>query len=169
MIITENVKKFFTLPTTKYALQHEDWGSFFTIAEKHSREIYPANTLELFNLMRDIVIIARALDKDCINRAGFIPTGFSHSPNSEILDLTSMTDVNAIHQLALLYPEVRTIIIPNNITSIDSSAFCCGHSVKMIYKGTIAEFNAKLRANMNSYVINFVHCSDGDIQTGGVV
>lgn len=164
MKITENVKKFFTLPITKYALQHEDWGSFFTIAERHSREIYPANTSELFNLMREIVVVARTLDKDCIDKAGFIPTGFSHSPDSHILDLTSMTDVSEIHQLAFLYPKMTTVIIPNNITSIDAAAFCCGHKVKMIYKGTIAEFDTKLRANMNSYVISEICCSDGCIQ-----
>lgn len=168
MRLSVNVKKLFTLPTTEYALKHEDWGSFFTIAERHSREIYPADSDGLFNLMREIVVVARTLDKDCIDKAGFIPTGFSHSPDSEILDLTSMTDVKDIHQLAFLYPEVRTIVIPNNINFIDSSAFCCEHSVKMIYKGTIAEYDAKLRANMNSYVISEVWCYDGCVQVGGV-
>ena len=114
--------------------------------------------------MRDIVAVARTLDKDCIDKASFIPTRFSHSPDSQILDLTSMTDVSEIHQLAFLYPEMTTVIIPGNITSIDAAAFCCGHKVKMIYKGTIAEFDTKLRANMNSYVISEVCCSDGCIQ-----
>lgn len=164
MKLSENVKKFFNLLTVKYALQHENWDSFFTIAENYSRETYPGDSAGRFNLMRDIVVVARTLDKDCVDKAGFIPTGFSHSPNSHILDLTSMTDVSEIHQLAFLYPEMTTVIIPGNITSIDAAAFCCGHKVKMIYKGTIAEFDTKLRANMNSYVINSVSCSDGFIQ-----
>ena len=164
MKLSENVKKFFTLLTVKYALQHEYWDSFFNIAERHSRETYPGDSAGRFNLMRDIVAVARTLDKDCVDKAGFIPTGFSHSPDSHILDLTSMTDVSEIHQLAFLYPEMTTVIIPSNITSIDAAAFCCGHKVKMIYKGTIAEFDTKLRANMNSYVISEVCCSDGCIQ-----
>ena len=114
--------------------------------------------------MRDIVAVARTLDNDYVDKAGFIPTGFSHSPNSQILDLTSMTNVSEIHELAFLYPEMTTVIIPNNIISIDAAAFCCGHKVKMIYKGTIAEFDVKLRANMNSYVISEICCSDGLIQ-----
>lgn len=164
MKLSENVKKFFTLLNIKYALQHENWDSFFTIAERHSRETYPGDSAGRFNLMRDIVVVARTLDKDCVDKAGFIPTGFSHSPNSHILDLTSMTDVSEIHHLAFLYPEMTTVIIPSNITFIDADAFYCGHKVKMIYKGTIAEFDTKLRANMNSYVINSVSCSDGFIQ-----
>lgn len=164
MKLSENVKKFFTLLNIKYALQHEDWDSFFNIAERHSREIYPYSSAGRFDLMRDIVVVARTLDKDCIDKAGFIPTGFSHSPDSQILDLTSMTDVSEIHQLAFLYPEMTTVIIPSNIISIDAAAFCCGHKVKMIYKGTIAEFDTKLRANMNSYVISEICCSDGCIQ-----
>ena len=59
---------------------------------------------------------------------------------------------------------MTTVIIANNRFSIDAAAFCCGHKVKMIYKGTIAEFDTKLRANMNSYVISEVYCSDGCIQ-----
>ena len=164
MKLSENVKKFFTLLTTKYTLQHEDWDSFFTIAENYSRETYPGDSAGRFNLMRDIVAVARTLDKDCVDKAGFIPTGFSHSPNSHILDLTSMTAVSEIHQLAFLYPEMTTVIIPSNIVSIDAAAFCCGHKVKMIYKGTIAEFDTKLRANMNSYVISEICCSDGCMQ-----
>ena len=164
MKLSENVTKFFTLLNIKYALQHENWDSFFTIAERHSREIYLGNSSEIFNFMRDIVAVARTLDKDCVDKAGFIPTGFSHSPDSQILDLTSMTDVSEIHRLAFLYPEMTTVIIPSNITTIDAAAFCCGHKVKMIYKGTIAEFDTKLRANMNSYVISEVCCSDGCIQ-----
>ena len=164
MKLSEDVKKFFTLLNVKYALQHEDWDSFFNIAERHSREIYPYSSAGRFDLMRDIVAVARTLDKDCVDKAGFIPTGFSHSPDSQILDLTSMTNVNEIHQLAFLHPEMTTVIIPSNIISIDADAFYCGHKVKMIYKGTIAEFDAKLRANMNSYVISEVCCSDGCIQ-----
>ena len=164
MKLSENVRKFFTLLTTTYALQHENWDSFFTIAENYSRETYPGDSAGRFNLMRDIVVVARTLDKDCADKAGFIPTGFSHSPDSQILDLTSITDVSEIHQLAFLYPEMTTVIIPNNIISIDAAAFCCGHKVKMIYKGTIAEFDTKLRANMNSYVISEICCSDGCIQ-----
>ena len=164
MKLSENAKKFFNLPTTKYALQHGDWDSFFNIAERHSRELHLVTTLDLFTFMREIVIVARTLDKDCIDKVGFIPTGFSHSPDSHILDLTSMTSVSEIHQLAFLYPEMTTVIIPSNITSIDAAAFCCGHKVKMIYKGTIAEFDTKLRDNMNSYVISEVCCSDGCIQ-----
>ena len=164
MKLSENVKKFFTLLNIKYALQHEDWDSFFNIAENYSREIYPYSSAGRFDLMRDIVVVARTLDNDCVDKAGFIPTGFSHSPDSPILDLTSMTDVSEIHQLAFLYPEMTTVIIPSNITTIDAAAFCCGHKVKMIYKGTIAEFDAKLRANTNSYVISEVCCSDGCIQ-----
>lgn len=139
---------------------------FFTAAENYSRETYPGDSAGRFNLMRDIIVVARTLDKDCVDKAGFIPTGFSHSPDSHILDLTSMTDVSEIHQLAFLYPEMTTVIIPNNIISIDAAAFCCGHGhkVKMIYEGTIAEFDTKLRANMNSYVISEVCCSDGCIQ-----
>ena len=164
MKLSEDVKKFFTLPNVKYALQHERWDSFFNIAERHSREIYPYSSAGRFDLMRDIVAVARTLDKDCIDKAGFIPTGFSHSPDSQILDLTSMTDVSEIHQLAFLYPEMTTVIIPSNIISIDADAFYCGHKVKMIYKGTIAEFDTKLRSNANSYVISEVCCSDGCIQ-----
>ena len=164
MKLSENVKKFFTLLNIKYALQHEYWDSFFNIAERHSRETYPGDSAGRFNLMRDIVAVARTLDNDCVDKAGFIPTGFSHSPDSPILDLTSMTDISEIHQLAFLYPEMTTVIIPNNIISIDAAAFCCGHKVKMIYKGTMAEFDTKLRANMNSYVISAVCCSDGLIQ-----
>ena len=164
MKLSENVKKFFTLLTVKYALQHENWDSFFTIAENYSRETYPGDSAGRFNLMRDIVAVARTLDNDCVDKAGFIPTGFSHSPDSPILDLTSMTDVNKIHQLAFLYPKITTVIIPSNIISIDAAAFCCGHKVKMIYKGTIAEFDVKLRANMNSYVISEICCSDGCMQ-----
>ena len=163
MKLSEDVKKFFTLLNIKYALQHENWDSFFTIAENYSREIYRYSVAGRFNLMRDIVVVARTLDKDCVDKAGFIPTGFSHSPDSQILDLTSMTDVSEIHQLAFLYPEMTTVIIPSNIISIDD-AFYCGHKVKMIYKGTMAEFDTKLRANMNSYVISAVCCSDGLIQ-----
>lgn len=164
MKLSEDVKKFFNLLNVKYALQHEDWDSFFNIAERHSCEIYRYSSAGLFTLMRDIVAVARTLDKDCVDKAGFIPTGFSHSPDSQILDLTSMTDVSEIHQLAFLYPEATTVIIPNNITSIDSGAFCCGHYIKMIYKGTMAEFEAKLKANMDSYIINSVYCSDGCIK-----
>lgn len=164
MKLSENVKKFFTLLNIKYALQHENWDSFFTIAENYSHETYPGDSAGRFNLMRDIVVVARTLDKDCVDKAGFIPTGFSHSPDSQILDLTSMTAVSEIHQLAFLYPEMTTVIIPSNIISIDADAFYCGHKVKMIYKGTIAEFDTKLRANMNSYVISAVCCSDGLIQ-----
>lgn len=164
MKLSEDVKKFFNLLTVKYALQHERWDSFFNIAERHSREIYPYSSAGRFDLMRDIVVVARTLDKDCVDKAGFIPTGFSHSPNSHILDLTSMTNISEIHQLAFLYPEMTTVIIPNNITSIDADAFYCGHKVKMIYKGIIAEFDTKLRDNMNSYVISEVCCSDGCIQ-----
>lgn len=164
MKLSEDVKKFFNLLTVKYALQHENWDSFFNIAERHSREIYPGNSSEIFNLMCDIVAVARTLDKDCVDKAGFIPTGFSHSPDSHILDLTSMTDVSEIHRLAFLYPEMTTVIIPSNITSIDADAFYCGHKVKMIYKGTMAEFDTKLRDNMNSYVISEICCSDGCIQ-----
>lgn len=164
MKLSEDVKKFFNLLNIKYALQHEDWDSFFTIAESYSREIYRYSSAGRFTLMRDIVAVARTLDKDCVDKAGFIPTGFSHSPDSQILDLTSMTDVSEIHQLAFLYPEMTTVIIPSNITSIDSSAFCCSHAVKMIYKGTMAEFDTKLRDNMNSYVISEICCSDGCIQ-----
>lgn len=164
MKLSEDVKKFFTLLNIKYALQHENWDSFFNIAERHSRETYPGDSVGRFNLMRDIVAVARTLDNDCVDKAGFIPTGFSHSPDSQILDLTSMTAVSEIHQLAFLYPEMTTVIIPNNIISIDADAFYCGHKVKMIYKGTIAEFDTKLRDNMNSYVINSVSCSDGLIQ-----
>ena len=164
MKLSENVKKFFTLLNIKYALQHENWDSFFNIAERHSRETYLGDSAGRFNLMRDIVAVARTLDKDCVDKAGFIPTGFAHSPNSHVLDLTSMTDVSEIHQLAFLYPEMTTVIIPNNIISINAAAFCCGHKVKMIYKGTIAEFDTKLRANMNSYVISEICCSDGCIQ-----
>lgn len=164
MKLSEDVKKFFNLLTVKYALQHERWDSFFNIAERHSREIYPYSSAGRFTLMRDIVAVARTLDKDCVDKAGFIPTGFSHSPDSQILDLTSMTNVSEIHQLAFLYPEMTTVIIPSNITSIDADAFYCGHKVKMIYKGTIAEFDTKLRDNMNSYVISEICCSDGCIQ-----
>ena len=164
MKLSENVKKFFNLLTVKYALQHENWDSFFTIAENYSRETYPGDSAGRFNLMRDIVAVARTLDNDCVDKAGFVPTGFSHSPNSHILDLTSLTDVSEIHQLAFLYPEMTTVIIPNNIIAIDAAAFCCGHKVKMIYKGTIAEFDVKLRANMNSYVISEICCSDGCMQ-----
>ena len=164
MKLSEDVKKFFTLLNVKYAVQHDDWDSFFNIAERHSREIYPYSSAGRFDLMRDIVAVARTLDKDCVDKAGFIPTGFSHSPDSQILDLTSMTDVSEIHQLAFLYPEMTTVIIPSNIISIDADAFYCGHKVKMIYKGTIAEFDTKLRANMNSYVISEVCCGDGCIQ-----
>ena len=164
MKLSEDVKKFFTLLNIKYTLQHEDWDSFFTIAERHSREIYPYSSAGRFDLMRDIVVVARTLDKDCVDKAGFIPTGFSHSPDSQILDLTSMTDVSEIHQLAFLYPEMTTVIIPRNITTIAADAFCCGHKVKMIYKGTMAEFDTKLRANTNSYVISEICCSDGCIQ-----
>ena len=164
MKLSENVKKFFNLLTVKYALQHERWDSFFNIAERHSREIYLGDSAGRFNLMRDIVAVARTLDSDCVDKAGFIPTGFSHSPNSQILDLTSMTDVSEIHQLAFLYPEMTTVIISSNITSIDADAFYCGHKVKMIYNGTIAEFDTKLSANMNSYVISEICCSDGCIQ-----
>lgn len=167
MRLSENVKKLFTLPTTEYALKHEDWHSFFIIAERHSREIYPADISGRFNLTNDIVAIARTLDKDCIDKAGFIPTGFTHS-DSEILDLTSMTQVTEIHQMAFMYLQLKTVIIPNNITDIDAAAFCCGHKVKMIYKGTIAEYDAKLRANMNSYVISEVYCYDGYVQVGEV-
>ena len=164
MRLSENVKKFFNLPTTKYALQHEDWDSFFNIAERHSRELRLFTTLDLFNFMREIVVVARTLDKDCIDKVGFLPTGFAYSCDSAIIDLTSMTGVSEIRQVAFLYPEATTVIIPNNITSIDSSAFCCGHYIKMIYKGTMAEFEAKLKANMDSYIINSVYCSDGCIQ-----
>ena len=164
MKLSEDVKKFFTLLNIKYALQHEDWDSFFTIAENYSCEIYRYSVAGRFNLMRDIVVVARTLDKDCVDKAGFIPTGFSHSPDSQILDLTSMTAVSEIHQLAFLYPEMTTVIIPSNITSIDAAAFCCGRRVKMIYEGTIAEFDTKLRANTNSYVISEICCSDGCIQ-----
>lgn len=164
MKLSEDVKKFFTLLNIKYALQHEDWDSFFTIAENYSCEIYRYSVAGRFNLMRDIVVVARTLDKDCVDKAGFIPTGFSHSPDSHILDLTSMTSVSEIHQLAFLYPEMTTVIIPSNIISIDAAAFCCGRRVKMIYEGTIAEFDAKLRANTNSYVISEICCSDGCIQ-----
>ena len=164
MKLSEDVKKFFNLLTTKYSLQHENWDSFFTIAENYSHETYSGDSAGRFNLMRDIVIVARTLDKDCVDKAGFIPTGFSHSPDSQILDLTSMTAVSEIHQLAFLYPEMTTVIIPSNIISIDAAAFCCGHKVKMIYKGTMAEFDIKLRANMNSYVISEICCSDGLIQ-----
>lgn len=164
MKLSEDVKKFFNLLIVKYALQHERWDSFFNIAERHSREIYLGDSVGRFNLMRDIVVVARTLDKDCVDKAGFIPTGFSHSPDSPILDLTSMTDVSEIHQLAFLYPEMTTVIIPNNIISIDADAFYCGHKVKMIYKGTIAEFDTKLRDNMNSYVISEICCNDGCIQ-----
>ena len=164
MKLSEDVKKFFNLLNIKYALQHENWDSFFTIAERHSRETYPGDSAGRFNLMRDIVAVARTLDKDCVDKAGFIPIGFSHSPDSQILDLTSMTDVSEIHQLAFLYPEMTTVIIPNNIISIDADAFYCGHKVKMIYKGTMAEFDTKLRSNANSYVISAVCCSDGLIQ-----
>lgn len=164
MKLSEDVKKFFTLLNVKYALQHEDWDSFFNIAESYSREIYRYSSAGRFTLMRDIVAVARTLDNDCVDKAGFIPTGFSHSPDSHILDLTSMTDVSEIHQLAFLYPEMTTVIIPSNITSIDADAFYCGHKVKMIYKGTMAEFDTKLRANMNSYVISEICCSDGCIQ-----
>lgn len=164
MKLSEDVKKFFNLLTVKYALQHEYWDSFFTIAENYSRETYLGDSAGRFNLMRDIVVVARTLDNDCVDKAGFIPTGFSHSPNSHILDLTSMTNVSEIHHLAFLYPEMTTVIIPNNIISIDADAFYCGHKVKMIYKSTIAEFDTKLRANMNSYVISEICCSDGCIQ-----
>ena len=164
MKLSEDVKKFFNLLTVKYALQHERWDSFFTIAERHSRETYSGDSAGRFNLMRDIVAVARTLDDDCVDKAGFIPTGFSHSPNSQILDLTSMTAVSEIHQLAFLHPEMTTVIIPSNITSIDAAAFCCGRKVKMIYKGTMAEFDAKLRSSANSYVISAVCCSDGCIQ-----
>lgn len=164
MRLSENAKKFFNLLNIKYALQHEDWDSFFNIAENYSCEIYRYSPAGRFTLMRDIVVVARTLDNDCVDKAGFIPTGFSHSPDSQILDLTSMTNVSEIHQLAFLYPEMTTVIIPSNITSIDAAAFCCGHKVKMIYKGTIAEFDTKLRANTNSYVISEVCCSDGLIQ-----
>ena len=164
MKLSEDVKKFFTLLNIKYALQHEDWDSFFNIAERHSREIYPYSISGRFNLMREIVIVARTLDKDCVDKAGFIPTGFSHSPDSQILDLTSMTNVNEIHQLAFLHPEMTTVIIPSNITSIDAAAFCCGRKVKMTYKATMAEFDAKLRSSANSYVISEICCSDGCIQ-----
>lgn len=164
MKLSEDVKKFFNLLIVKYALQHEDWESFFNIAERHSREIYRYSSAGRFTLMRDIVVVARTLDKDCVDKAGFIPTGFSHSPDSQILDLTSMTNVNEIHQLAFLHPEMTTVIIPSNITSIDADAFYCGHKVKMIYKGTIVEFDTKLRANMNSYVVSEICCSDGCIQ-----
>ena len=164
MKLSEDVKKFFNLLIVKYALQHEDWESFFNIAERHSREIYRYSSAGRFTLMRDIVAVARTLDKDCVDKAGCIPTGFSHSPDSQILDLTSMTDVSEIHQLAFLYPEMTTVIIPSNIISIDADAFYCGHKVKMIYKGTIVEFDTKLRANMNSYVVSEICCSDGCIQ-----
>ena len=164
MKLSEDAKKFFTLLNVKYALQHEDWDSFFNIAERHSREIYRYSSAGRFTLMRDIVAVARTLDKDCVDKAGCIPTGFSHSPDSQILDLTSMTDVSEIHQLAFLYPEMTTVIIPSNIISIDADAFYCGHKVKMIYKGTIVEFDTKLRANMNSYVVSEICCSDGCIQ-----
>ena len=164
MKLSENVKKFFTLLNIKYALQHENWDSFFTIAENYSHETYPGDSAGRFNLMRDIVAVARTLDNDCVDKAGFIPTGFSHSPDSQILDLTPMTDVSEIHQLAFLYPEMTTVIIPSNIISIDAAAFCCGHKVKMIYKGTMAEFDTKLRANTNSYIISEICCSDGCIQ-----
>lgn len=164
MKLSENVKKFFTLPNVKYTLQHEDWDSFFNIAEIHSRELHLVTTLDMFTFMREIVVVARTLDKDCIDKIDFIPTGFAYSLDSAIIDLTSMTGVSKIHQAAFLYPSVTILIIPNSITSIDSSAFCCTHSVKMIYKGTMAEFDAKLKSNMNSYVINSVCCSDGCIQ-----
>lgn len=164
MRLSENVKKFFTLPNVKYALQHEDWDSFFNIAEIHSRELRLVTTLDLFTFMREIVVVARTLDKDCIDKVGFIPAGFAYSSDSEIIDLTSMTGVSKIHQAAFLYPSATTVIIPNTITSIDSSAFCCSHAVRMIYKGTMAEFDTKLEANMNSYVINPVYCIDGCIQ-----
>ncbi len=164
MRLSENVKKFFNLPTTKYALQHEDWDSFFNIAERHSRELRLVTTLDLFTFMREIVVVARTLDKDCIDKVSFLPTGFAYSSDSEIIDLTSITGVSEIRQVAFLYPEATTVIIPNNITSIDSGAFCCGHYIKMIYKGTMAEFEAKLKANMDSYIINSVYCSDGCIK-----
>ena len=164
MKLSEDVKKFFNLLNIKYALQHENWDSFFTIAENYSRETYPGDSAGRFTLMRDIVAVARTLDKDCVDKAGFIPTGFSHSPDSQILDLTSMTAVSEIHQLAFLYPEMTTVIIPSNIISIDAAAFQCGHKVKMIYKGTMAEFDTTLRANTNSYVISEICCSDGCIQ-----
>lgn len=164
MRLSENVKKFFNLPNVKYTLQHEDWDSFFNIAERHSRELRLVTTLDLFTFMREIVVVARTLDKDCIDKVDFIPTGFAYSSDSEIIDLTSMIGVSKIHQAAFLYPSLTTVIIPNNITSIDSSAFCCSHAVRMIYKGTMAEFSAKLEANMNSYTINPVYCSDGCIQ-----
>ena len=114
--------------------------------------------------MREIVVVARTLDKDCIDKVSFLPTGFAYSSDSEIIDLTSITGVSEIRQVAFLYPEATTVIIPNNITSIDSGAFCCGHYIKMIYKGTMAEFEAKLKANMDSYIINSVYCSDGCIK-----
>lgn len=164
MRLSENVKKFFNLPNVKYALQHEDWDSFFNIAEIHSRELRLVTTLDLFTFMREIVVVARTLDRDCIDKVGFIPAGFAYSFDSEIIDLTSMTGVSKIHQVAFLYPSATTVIIPNNVTSIDSSAFCCGHYLKMIYKGTMAEFDAKLKANMDSYIINSVCCSDGCIK-----
>ena len=164
MKLSEDVKKFFILLNIKYALQHENWDSFFTIAENYSRETYPGDSAGRFTLMRDIVAVARTLDKDCVDKAGFIPTGFSHSPDSQILDLTSMTAVSEIHQLAFLYPEMTTVMIPSNIISIDAAAFQCGHKVKMIYKGTMAEFDTKLRANTNSYVISEICRSDGCIQ-----
>ena len=164
MRLSENVKKFFNLPNVKYALQHEDWDSFFNIAEIHSRELRLVTTLDLFTFMREIVVVARTLDRDYIDKVGFIPAGFAYSSDSEIIDLTSMTGVSKIHQVAFLYPSATTVIIPNNITSIDSSAFCCGHYLKMIYKGTMTEFDAKLKANMDSYIINSVCCSDGCIK-----
>lgn len=165
MRLSENVKKFFNLPTIKYALQHEDWDSFFNIAERHSRELRLVTTLDLFTFMREVVVVARTLDKDCIDKAGFIPTGFAYSLDSGTIDLTSMTGVSEIHRAAFLYIGATTVIIPNNIISIDADAFCCGgHSIKMIYKGTMAEFDAKLKANTNSYIINYVYCSDGCIQ-----
>lgn len=164
MGLSENVKKFFNLPNIKYILQHEDWDSFFTVAERHSRELHPTSTLGMFTFMREIVIVAGTLDKDCIDKVGFLPTGFAYSRDSEIIDLTSITGISKIHQAAFLYPGATIVIIPNNITSIDSSAFYCNHSIRMIYKGTMAEFDAKLKANMNSYIIGSVCCSDGCIQ-----
>lgn len=172
MKLLDEVKEFLKTPEAKARLEYNNWAGLFCLAEYWMGEKFYNNTefnYITFNAMNQIVNISRTIDKNCITKAGFIPTGFLHSPTSEIIDLTSMTGINDIHQLAFLYPEVRIIIIPNNITSINSSSFCCEHSVKMIYNGTVAEYDAKLRANMNSYVISEVYCSDGCVRIGEVV
>lgn len=170
MELINEVKEFLNTSEAKDKLENNDWSSFFSLAEGDMtrRYMYRINyEYLLFDSMNQIVDISRTLDRGCISKAGYLPTGFWKSLDTNIIDISAYTSVTKINTKAFYIPKADFIVIPTNIVEISMSAFLPYDKVRKIkYLGTKEEFELKLMNNVHWVFNNIVEviCTDGSIK-----